>query len=141
MPVLWTVSHATRFVVISAKGAVHLEDMQECVRGIVMPATLSYSKLIDLVDAQLALSRDGIAALAEYVREHRGTGPTGALAIAVGSDEAERQARLFEALTAADRPAKVFRERAAARRWLNTQPSPSLPPWLEDTPEAHCLNP
>jgi hypothetical protein len=132
MAVLWSVSHATRSVVISAEGVVCLGDMEECVRGIVMPATLSYRKLVDLAGAELALNRESVVALAKYVREHRGTGPTGAMAITVGSDEAERRARLFQALTLADRPVKIFRDRDAARLWLDEQPSPALPAWLED---------
>ncbi len=136
MPVLWSVSHATRSVVISAEGVVRLGDMEECVRGIVMPATLSYRKLIDLAEAELALNREGVMALAKYVREHRGSGPTGAMAITVASDEIERQARLFQALTAADRPVKIFREREAARLWLDAQPAPALPAWLVDDAAA-----
>jgi hypothetical protein len=132
MPVHWKVSHSTRSVVISARGVIRLADMEECVRAIAMPATLSYRKLVDLVEAQPALSCEGIVALAAYVREHRGMGPTGAMAIAAGSDEVEQQTRLFEALTVADRPVKFFRDVEAARAWLDTQTSPVLPPWLED---------
>src|SRR5882672_388962 len=132
MPVLWKVSHATRSVVISATGVIRLADMEECGRAIVMPATLSYRKLVDLGQAELAFGRDGVIALSKSIREHRGTGRTGALAIVVGSDEVEQQARHFKSLEVEDRPLKIFRDLATARAWLATQPSPVLPPWLED---------
>jgi hypothetical protein len=132
MPVHWRVSHSTRSVVISATGVIRLADMEECVQAIAMPATLSYRKLVDLGQAELTFGRDGIMALSRYVREHRGTGPMGALALVVGSAEVELQARQFTALEVADRPLKIFRDRGAARAWLDTQPSPVLPAWLED---------
>ena len=134
MPVHWTVFHATRQVVISAKGIVRLSDMEECVEGIMTPATLSYRKLVDLSDALAALSRDDIVALAEYARERSGNGLMGPLAITVGSDDAEQQARLFGTLAAADRPWKIFRELEAAHTWLDAQPAPVLLPWLEEPP-------
>jgi hypothetical protein len=110
-------------VVISVKGVVHLADMQECAAGIMTPATLSYRKLVDLTDVQPAMSAEDIAVLAEYVREQSGIGPMGALAITAGSDAAEEQARLFGSLAVADGPLKIFRELAAARDWLDAQPS------------------
>jgi stage II sporulation SpoAA-like protein len=131
MPIHWTVSHATRSVVITATGVIRLADMQECVRAIAMPATLSYRKLVDFGEAELAFGRDGVMALSRYIREHRGIGRMGALAIVVGSDAVEQQARQFRSLEVEDRPLKIFRDAEAARAWLDTQPSPLLPAWLE----------
>jgi hypothetical protein len=132
MPVHWKVSHGTRSVVISATGVIRLADMEECLRAVAMPATLSYRKLVDLGQAELAFDRDGVIALSRYVREHRGTGRMGALAIVVGSEEVEQQARQFKSLEVEDRPLQIFRDRGAARTWLDTQPPPPLPPWLEE---------
>ena len=105
--------------------------MQECVRAIAMPATLSYRKLVDLRKAELAFGRDGVMALSRYIREHRGTGRMGPLAIVIGSDELEQQARQFRALEVEDRPLKIVRDVETARAWLDSQPSPMLPAWLE----------
>jgi hypothetical protein len=126
------VSHSTRSVVISATGVIRLADIEECVRAIAMPATLSYRKLVDLGQAELAFGRDGIIGLSRYIREHRGTGPMGALAIVVGSDAIEQQARQFKSMEVADRPLRIFRDVEAARAWLDTQTSPLLPAWLEE---------
>jgi hypothetical protein len=132
MPVLWNVFHATRLVVISMTGDVHLKEMEECVEGIMTPATLSYRKLVDLMDGQPTLSRQDIAALVDYARGHGGASPPGALAIAVGSDESEHQARLFGSLSEAERPWQIFRDPASARTWLDSQPSRAHPPWPDD---------
>ena len=122
MPVLWgldhltrLVFHSTRLVVISVRGVVHLNDMEECVDGIMTSATMSYRKLVDLSEGQPVLSREDFVALSEYVREHSSTGPQGALAINAGPEEGEQQARLFESLSLADRPLMIFREPQAAR--------------------------
>ena len=131
MPVHWKVSHTTRSVVISAAGVICLADMEECIRAVAIPATLSYRKLVDLGRAQLSFGRDGVFALSRYIREHRGMGPVGALAIVVGSDAVEQQARQFKSLEVDDRPMKIFRDHGAAHDWLLTQPSPRLPAWLE----------
>ena len=132
MPVIWNVSHSTREVVISVTGAVLLKEMKECADGIMIPATRSYRKLVDMVEGRLALSREDIAALAEHVRERSQSGPMGAVAIAVGSNESAQQIRLFDSLSVAERPLEIFRELQAAREWLNSQPTPQLPQWLEE---------
>ena len=54
----------------------------------------------------------------------------GALAIVAASDVSYRQARLFESLAVADRPLKIFRELAAARDWLEAEPTKALRPAL-----------
>ena len=55
MPVPWRVFHSTREVV---DGAVCLKEMEECVEGIMTPATRSYRKFVDLAKGHFALGRD-----------------------------------------------------------------------------------
>jgi hypothetical protein len=120
MPVLWSVSHATRLVAITVKGVIGLEDMEECVAGILTPATLSYRKLVDLTEGTPALSHDDVRTLAERVREHADHSPLGALAIVAVSPEGEQQARLLGAVS--DRPWQIFRDVASAQAWLEIHP-------------------
>lgn len=141
MPVLWTVFHDRRLVVISVKGIARLGDMKECVDGIITPATQSYAKHLELSEGQLALSRDDLADLAEYVRERSGTGTLGALAITVGSDKDEQQARLFASLSASDRPVKIFRQFQSASIWLDTRPSQTFSPWPEEARPSEVHGP
>ena len=134
MPVLWAVDHPTRLVVITAKGVVHLKDMEDCLQGVVMDATLSYRKLFDMTECSPALSGEDIVVFGERVREHTSMRAMGALAIVAASDASYRQAQLFESLAVADRPLKIFRELAAARVWLEAEPTKVLQPppvkWL-----------
>ena len=139
MPVVWNVFHATREVVIFVTGVVLLKEMAECVDGILTPATRSYRKLVDLVEGRLALSREDIAALAEHVRERSESQPMGPVALVVCSDESEQQIRLFDSLSFAERPLEIFRELQAARVWLNNQPPPALPLWLEEPEQRFAL--
>jgi hypothetical protein len=130
MPVLWNAFHSTRLVTITFDGVTCRKDLDDCMDGIMTPATLSYRKLVDLTHGSLALSREDIAALAERVREHGRAAPMGALAILVRPGEREQHALLFDALSAAaDRPLKVFSDAATARDWLDTiPPSPAFRP-------------
>ncbi len=133
MPVLWSVSHSARLVVITVQGVIGLEDMEQCVAGILTPATLSYRKLVDMTEGSPALSRVDIRALAEQVRERAGRSPLGALAIVAISEESEQQARLFGSVS--DRPWKIFRDVASAQAWLEVHPwrPPELAPEVGPT--------
>jgi hypothetical protein len=120
MPVFWGLDHSTRLVVITVKGVIRLKDMEDCVEGIMTPATLSYRKLVDMTEGSPGLSCEDIFALGELVREHAGGRATGALAVVDVSDESHRM-RLFKSLSMADRSMRVFREIQSARDWLDTQ--------------------
>src|ERR1700745_3054649 len=132
MPVRWTVFHSTRDVVIVIDGAARLQEMEEYVENVMTPATWSYRKLVNITQGDLAVSREDLATLAARVRDLGGSGPMGAVAIAVGSDESERKIRHFETLSVVDPPMKIFRDLQSARAWLDTQSSRIVPLWLED---------
>jgi hypothetical protein len=121
--VSWAVAHANRLVTITFKGVICRQDIGDCADGIMTPATLSYRKVVDLTEASLP-SRPGVmAALVEHAREHGRLGVMGPVAIVTFPAAQGRQARLFEALSAAaDRPLKVFTDPQAARDWLETVP-------------------
>lgn len=54
---------------------------------------------------------------------YAGLGPIGALAIVAPVTLVREQARLFAVLAPADRPLKIFKTAAAARKWLRSQAS------------------
>ena len=138
MPVLWSVSHSAHLVTITAQGAMHLSDLEECAAGILTPATLSYRKLVDMSEGSPQFTRHDVAALVEYVREHAGGATMGALAIVAVSDDAVQQSKLFGALSQADRPWQIFREVEAARLWLDSRPwhAPQLFPGADSADTA-----
>ena len=125
------VFHSTREVIISATGVVPLKEMVECGDDILIPATRSYRKLLNLAVGRLTPDREDIAALAEHVRERSESRPMGAVAIVVGSNDSEQQLRLFDSLSFVERPLEIFRESQAAHAWPNKQRPPALPLWRE----------
>ncbi len=134
MPVLWDVFHATRHVIVTVKGVVHLHEVQDYLQKVMTPATMSYHKLVDLTESSPALSEPDILVLAEAVREYAGSGPMGALAIVVASDETEQQIRQFGSLSGAERPWRIFRMSQPARDWLEAQPVVGPREWSEERP-------
>ena len=134
MPVIWDVFHSTRQVFVTIKGLVHLHDVQDHLQKVMTPATMSYHKLVDLTGSHLALSEQDVHVLAESVCEYANSGPMGALAIVVASDETEQQIRQFGSLSGAQRPWRIFRMSQPAREWLNMQPSVGPREWSEERP-------
>lgn len=121
MPVAWGVDHATRTVVATASGVLRSADIENYLDGLAAAATLSYRKVFDLAGGRLALSTDEMLALGARLRGHESRAPMGRVAVIAVSDEAYRQARLFETLVVADRPLKVFRDAGAAYGWLEVE--------------------
>jgi hypothetical protein len=133
MPVLWAIDHLNRLVVATAKGELHLKDIENYLDGVARAATLSYRKLFDMTQGSPALSKQDRLALAARLRDYNGTNAMGPAAIVALPNESYQQARLFETLTVADRPLKIFGDLQAARDWLNSEPVAALaPPALEE---------
>ena len=142
MPIVWGVHHATCTVVATARGELRLADLEHYLDGLAAAATLSYRKVFDLTQGQLALSRDDMLALGERIRGLESMAPMGKVAVIAVADEAHRQARLLATHVIADRPLKIFRDAEAAYAWLRVD----LPANLEmartgffsDAPEAEA---
>lgn len=142
MSIVWGVHHATRTVVATARGELRLADLEHYLDGLAAAATLSYRKVFDLTQGQLALSRDDMLALGERIRGLESMAPMGKVAVIAVADEAHRQARLLATHVIADRPLKIFRDAEAAYAWLRVD----LPANLEmartglfsDAPEAEA---
>jgi hypothetical protein len=116
---------------VTINGVVRLSDMEDYLEKVMSPATMSYHKLVDLTDSSLSLSQQDLAVLAECVRDYASSGPMGALAVVVASDETEQQIRQFGSLSGAERPWKIFRMSQPARDWLASQPMVAPRDWLE----------
>jgi hypothetical protein len=123
MPIRLTIFHPDRMIVGVATGQVTLHDLVGLFREVAESNTLHYRKLIDVIAAEPALSREELAAFGERVRAARTDRPRGALAIVADSNRGEF-ARFFTDLrTGTDAPpTKVFRSIHDARRWLDVQP-------------------
>jgi hypothetical protein len=123
MPVTWGIDHAACMVVATAEGVLRAHDIEDYLDGVARAATLSYRKIFDMSQCSPELSPLDMMALGNRIRAYMNVAPMGPVAIVAGSDETYRHARLFETLAVADRPLKIFRERQAARHWLDSQPA------------------
>jgi len=129
MPVTWGIDHAACMVVATAEGVLRAHDIEDYLDGVARAATLSYRKIFDMSRCSPELSPLDITALGNRIRAYMNVTPMGPVAIVAGTDETYLHARLFEALAVADRPLKIFRERQAARHWLDSQPAPVPVEW------------
>lgn len=121
MPVTWTISHTTRTVSAVANGTLCLQDVEAFLDAVVVSGALPYGKTFDVADAIVSFGESDMMALGARVRAYIELGPIGPLAIVAPSADAHWHARLFRVLAAADRPVEIFRQTAAARRWLTGQ--------------------
>ena len=123
MPTNWTIDHNSRMLTAVAEGAVTRVELEDYLAAVVKAGTMSYRKLFDGRDADVAMSDEELIAIGARLRAYQATGPMGPLTIVVAGETTQGLARLFGALAAADRAIKLFREREPARRWIEAQPA------------------
>ena len=124
MPIRLTIFHPDRMITAVATDKVTLFDLVALFRELAESNVLHYRKLIDVVSAEPALSREELAAFGERVRKARTDRARGALALVADSSRGEF-ARFFTSLRTDDAdapPTMVFRSIHDARRWLAEQP-------------------
>lgn len=122
MPLHWTIDSKERLVTVVAEGAVTRADVEAYLDALVGMGAITYRKLFDGSRADGAMSADDMMALGVMFRRFHANGPVGALAIVVPDSSVELMSRVLGILAAADRPMRVFREVAAARRWIESLP-------------------
>jgi hypothetical protein len=121
MPLTWTISHPNRLVTATGKDQVSLLDMQAYLDGVAVADAMGYAKIFDLSNGTLAMNDQEMMALGARIRAYATTGRMGPLAVVAASTEAYDQARTYTALAAANHPLQIFRQIAAARKWLDAQ--------------------
>ena len=107
MPIHIDFFHPNRLAIIVARGEVTMTDVGEAAR------TMLESN---------AMKNESLEKLAAMMRSAPNATKRGPLAIIVGDDDKAGRAEEFAALTASERPVKVFRSLHEARRWLEQQP-------------------
>ena len=127
MPVNWTISHADRLIVVVAEGTVTLQEIEQYLDGVITSNTLAYRKIFDVTQTLVHPTDQDMMLLAARIRAYPAFGRFGALAIVASSERSRWMARLYTELAAVDRPIRIFRNREAARKWLDGQPEPDPP--------------
>lgn len=122
MPVNWTISQPDRLVIAVAEGTVTLQEIEQYLDGVVTSNALAYRKIFDVTQTEVHPPDGDMMILGARIRAYPAFGRFGALAIVASSERARWIARLYTELAVVDRPIKIFRNIAAARKWLDAQP-------------------
>lgn len=117
MTLHWFIDSREKFVEITAEDGVTHADVVACLDAVVGADALGYRKLVDCMAGSLAMNAGEVMSIVARVRElHRGT--IGAAALVLPDDSVEPLSRLLGALASADRPLRLFNNKAAARHWI-----------------------
>jgi hypothetical protein len=119
MPLNWKISHPDRSVEAVATGHLSLRDIERYFDDLMVSGAFPYRKLFDATEATSTVDDAEMMLLGARMSAYKGLGPLGPLAIVVPNDSLRTQAMLFSALAPADRPLKIFKTVAAARKWLD----------------------
>jgi hypothetical protein len=121
MPVHWTISHPTRLVIAVAKDEVKVQHIEQYFTAVTAEGAMAYRKIFEIGAVPIAVSDEDLKRLGQRVVLYAQHGQVGPLALVAGSDVSFAQAQIFAAAATAGRPLQIFRERHAARRWLDEQ--------------------
>jgi hypothetical protein len=120
MPIKLTISHPTQLVIAVAEGDVARADVDDYLSAVNSAGALPYRKIFDVsAMSPTALSAADIQSFAARVRDYTKTYALGPIAIVVANDANFDLARQFGVEAEAARPLRVFRDREAARAWLD----------------------
>jgi hypothetical protein len=120
MPLHWTIDAASRLVTIVAQGEVTSRDVEAYLKAMVDGGALTYRKLFDGSEGETSMGPEDLLALGARFRAFHVRGPVGPLAMVVPDGKADLVARVLGILATADRPMRVFRKVAPARRWIDS---------------------
>jgi hypothetical protein len=115
----WTVSHPDRLVVATAKDELTVTDFFFCVDGMKRAGVSPYRKIYDMTLVGLGRARLDLRSLGKVMAEIADNQPFGPVAIVVASDGVAGSAQHFEERSGTRRPVQIFRDRYAARAWLD----------------------
>ncbi len=120
MSLNWTIDSETRLITAIADGDVTRREVETFVDEMASSGAMTYRKLFNGSRGDTGMSAADLLALGARFRSFHALGPMGPLAVVVPDDKAELVARVLGMLAAADRPMRVFRTPALARRWLES---------------------
>jgi hypothetical protein len=120
MSLNWTIDSAARLVTAVADGNVTSGDIEALLDEMASGGVMTYRKLFDGSQGATEMGPDDLLVLGVRFRQFHALGPVGPLAVVVPDDKAALVARVLGMLAVADRPMRVFRAFAPARRWLDS---------------------
>jgi hypothetical protein len=128
MPISIVFDHDNRFMQATASGPIDLKEFERYLDEIVVQNAISYRRLYDCREARYIYNDEEIMQVGARISAYAAFEPRGPVAIVAITDENVALSRRFLNLGGATRPGKLFHTIAAARKWLDLQPLPELPP-------------
>ncbi len=119
MPVDHEIDHKERFVTITARGTVVLQEILDCMEVVVAQNAMGYPKLIDAREAVGQLSNDDIMMLGACAKAYADFDPRGPVAAVATLPETFEYLGRFRNLAEGERPIRMFTSLEAARAWLD----------------------
>jgi hypothetical protein len=113
----WTISHSLRLVLAKAAGDVSPHEIENYFHAVGLAGGISYAKMF-LAESGSMMSDENLKVLGGIIRRYSVVDKIGPVVIVALSDEAYRQATVFAAAAAAERPIAVFRTQEEGARWL-----------------------
>ncbi|MCF8531916.1 MAG: hypothetical protein K9G48_02835 [Reyranella sp.] len=117
MPIHFDISHLDRLVVAAIVGEVTPDDLANVARQFREARTQRYGKIIDASAGVAVIDETRLAAIAAFMRADPKAAERGPLAFVVDAERGKIADR-FAALTAGERPVKVFISLHEARKWI-----------------------
>jgi hypothetical protein len=127
MALKWSISHADRLVVVVATEKVRPDEAQSALTAFAAEGALPYRKLIDARFASHDPTGADIRWLSGAAVSASKNVALGAVAFVSDLEFATDIVEHFKRRMAVERPLRVFRDVASARRWLDDI-APVLPP-------------
>jgi hypothetical protein len=115
----WSISHEEKLVVVHIASTIELEDVRSIYTAMATEGAFSYRKLVDLSFAPLTLDVAGIAKISQLAGAAAGDVRRGPVAFVINSEIAREMIEIFDRKISLDRPLRIFRDTAAAMRWLD----------------------
>lgn len=117
MPLYWLIDSRRKLVTVACEGDVTRADVIEYLDAVEGAGALTYCKLFDGTAFETSMTTADMLEIGARFRSYHNQ-PIGPLAMVLPPDKADLFARVLGMLAAADRPMRVFRRLAPARRWI-----------------------
>ena len=128
MGIKWTIAHPERLITAVGEIPVTATEILHCTDEFARTGISTYRKLFDLTRLTGTLSQADMRLVGARMAQHVFGHAFGPIAIVVSTEAVAGSARIFQAVSAADRQVQIFRDRYVARVWLDvTAPADQIP--------------
>jgi hypothetical protein len=128
MPISIVFDHESRFLHATAQGPVDLAEFERYCDEVVVNNAMSYRRLYDCRNAKYIYDDNDLMTVGARISAYDAFEPRGPVAIVAITDLNIELSKRFLNLGGANRPGKIFHSVEAARKWLDAQPLPEVPP-------------